>query len=110
MDVAVSNRKDGTVLVTVSGTIDIDTAPALRSAMEGLLDDGRNRIVVDLSGVDFCDSVGLGTFAYSHNHCVEHGGFLRLAAPSPFLARLLATVGLAGRIPVHATVTDALPT
>ena len=108
MDVAVTDRADGVVLMAVSGALDIDSAPRLREAMHGALDRGRSRIVVDLGNVEFCDSVGLGTFAYSHNRCVADGGYLRLAAPSPFLAGLLETVGLTGRIPVHATVSDAL--
>ncbi|MET7425179.1 STAS domain-containing protein [Dactylosporangium sp. NPDC005555] len=109
MDVAVTERPDGVVLVRLLGALDIDSAPLLREAMHRALDSGQSRIVVDLGGVEFCDSVGLGTFAYSHNRCVADGGFLRLAAPSPFLAGLLETVGLSGRIPVHATVSDALP-
>lgn len=108
MDVAVTDCAGGVVLVAVRGALDIDSAPGLREAMHGVLDSGTSRIVVDLGGVEFCDSIGLSTFAYSHNRCVADGGFLRLAAPSPFLAGLLATVGLAGRIPVHATVSDAL--
>ena len=108
MDLAVTTRADGIVLLAVCGALDIDTAPRLRDAVHGLLDSGTNRIVVDLAGVDFCDSVGLGTFAYGHNHCRASGGALRLAAPSPFLAGLLATVGLAGPIPIHDTVTAAL--
>ncbi|MEU0554377.1 STAS domain-containing protein [Dactylosporangium sp. NPDC006015] len=108
MDVAVTDCAGGVVLLTLRGALDIDSAPQLREAMHGALDRGRFRIVVDLGDVDFCDSVGLGTFAYSHNRCVAEGGHLRLAAPSPFLARLLDTVGLTGRIPVHATVSDAL--
>ncbi|MFI5907781.1 STAS domain-containing protein [Dactylosporangium sp. NPDC051541] len=108
MHIAVTNRDDGITLVGLAGTIDINTAPALRDTMHQLLDEGRTRIVIDLAGVTFCDSIGLGTFAYTRNHCQAAGGFVRLAAPTPFMARLLRTVGLAGPIPVHATVTEAL--
>ncbi|WP_432968015.1 STAS domain-containing protein [Dactylosporangium sp. CA-233914] len=103
-----TNRNDGIALVSIRGAIDLTTAPELRDTVHALLDAGRTRIVVDLAGVEFCDSIGLGTFAYGRNHCVASGGFLRLAAPTPFLAGLLRTVGLAGPIPVHTTVTDAL--
>jgi anti-sigma B factor antagonist len=108
MHVAVTNRDADIVLVSIQGAIDINTAAALRDTMHQLLERGHTRIVVDLGGVDFCDSIGLGTFAYTRNHCHASGGFLRLAAPAPFMARLLRTVGLAGPIPVHATVTEAL--
>jgi anti-sigma B factor antagonist len=108
MHVVVTNRDPGTSIVTVQGSLDLTTAPQLRATMDTLLCTGRIRIVVDLTGVDFCDSIGLGTFAYSHNHCAGNGGFLRLAGPSPFLARLLKTVGLTGPIPVYPTVAAAL--
>jgi anti-sigma B factor antagonist len=108
MDVAVTNRADGTTLVTIVGAIDLTTAPDLRQAMHCAVDGGASRIVVDLRGVEFCDSIGLGTFAYAHNHCTASGGSLHLASPSPFLARLLHTVGLAGPIPVHDSLDAAL--
>jgi anti-anti-sigma factor len=108
MDVAVTDRPDGVVVVALRGALDVDTAPGFRDTMHDVLGSGRSRIVVDLSGLDFCDSVGLGTFAYSYNRCVADGGFLALAGPSPFLTGLLGTVGLAGRIPVHGTVSDAV--
>jgi anti-sigma B factor antagonist len=108
MHLAVTNRDADIALLSIHGAIDLNTAPALRDAVHQLLEAGRTRIVVDLAGVDFCDSIGLGTFAYGRNHCVAAGGFLRLAAPSPFLARLLRTVGLTGPIPVHSTVVEAL--
>ncbi|WP_432824307.1 STAS domain-containing protein [Dactylosporangium sp. CA-092794] len=108
MHVAVTNRDDNIALVAVRGSIDLTTAGKLRDAMHALLEAGRTRIVVDLSDVEFCDSIGLGTFAYGHHHCVAAGGFLRLAAPPDFLARLLRTVGLAGPIPVLDTVDAAL--
>jgi anti-sigma B factor antagonist len=108
MDVAVTNREDGTALMTIVGAIDLTTASDLRHAMHGVLDRGACRVVVDVSGVEFCDSIGLGTFAYAHQHCTASGGSLRLASPTPFLARLLQTVGLAGPIPVHDSVDAAL--
>jgi anti-sigma B factor antagonist len=110
MHIAVTNRADGIALVSVHGAIDLSTAPHLRDAMHSVFDSGGTRVVVDLAAVDFCDSIGLGTFAYGHNHCVASGGFLRLVAPAPFLASLLCTVGLTGPIPVHDSVEDALRT
>ncbi|MER7007620.1 STAS domain-containing protein [Dactylosporangium sp. NPDC000555] len=108
MQVAVTNREDGVAVVAVYGSIDVDTAPELRKTMHALFDAGGTRVVIDLSGVEFCDSIGLGTFAYGHNHCVASDGFLRLVGPSPFLARLLRTVGIAGPVPVYDTLGDAL--
>ncbi|MFB9177881.1 STAS domain-containing protein [Dactylosporangium sucinum] len=109
MDVTVTNPSSDVALVTVQGAIDVDTAAGLRAALEHLLDVGTHRIVVDLGGVDFCDSIGLGTLAYTHTTCTAGGGYLRLTAPTPFMQRLLTTVGLTPPIPVFPTVEAALP-
>jgi anti-sigma B factor antagonist len=63
--------------------------------------------VVDLSAVRFCDSLGLSAFVDAHHRCTAAGGFLRLAAPTPFLLRVLAVVGLLRRLGVYETVRGA---
>jgi hypothetical protein len=35
------------------------------------------------------------------------GGFLRLAGPSPFLAKILKTIGLCGKVGVYESVAQA---
>ena len=47
-------------VVIVSGSLDIATAPALREALLTLVADRDASVVVDLDGVDFIDSTGLG--------------------------------------------------
>src|SRR5690349_53534 len=62
MDVVVDEHPTGEpTVVSVRGHLDIDSAPELRDAVEGLLDRDVTRIVVDLAELDFCDSIGLST-------------------------------------------------
>ena len=68
----------------------------LTTTLDQVLDRPRPRIVVDLSGVEFCDSTGLSAFVVGHNQADRDGGWVRLAAPSAWMARLLDTVGLTG--------------
>lgn len=46
-------------LVEVGGRIDSSTAPQLEQALQKIINDGRYRIVVDMSGTDFMSSAGL---------------------------------------------------
>ena len=55
----------------------------------------------------FCDSIGLSALALACNHCVDAGGYLRLAAPTPFLRKVLTVVGLAATLPMYRTVAAA---
>ncbi|WP_189331636.1 STAS domain-containing protein [Actinoplanes ianthinogenes] len=107
MDVSLVHRA-GAVVVEVRGNLDLDSAPELAERLDEVLALPRPRIVIDLAGVEFCDSIGLSTFVVGYNRARAAGGWLRLACPGEFLERLLDTLGLAGRLGVYATVDDAL--
>jgi anti-sigma B factor antagonist len=51
---------DGMTVVTVTGEIDVYSAPALREKLAELVDAGKCRLIVDLEQVEFLDSTGLG--------------------------------------------------
>jgi anti-sigma B factor antagonist len=106
--VSVVGNPDDSVVVTVRGDLDIDSSTVLTTALEQVLDRDRPRVVVDLSGIGFCDSTGLSAFIVGHNRASATGGWLRLAGPGESLGRLLDTVGLTPRVGVYATVADAL--
>ena len=110
MHVSVLGNPDDSVVVTVRGQLDLDTAPVLSTTLDQVLDRAEPRIVVDLSEVEFCDSTGLGAFVAGHNRAERTGGWVRLAAPTDWMARLLDTVGLTGRIAVYPSVAEALST
>jgi len=106
--VSVVGNTDASVVVIVRGNLDIDSATVLSTALDQVLGGPAPCIVIDLSGVEFCDSIGLSAFVVGNRRAVEAGGWLRLAAPTPFLDDLLETVGLTTRLGVYSTVTDAL--
>jgi anti-sigma B factor antagonist len=106
--VSVLGHPDGSVVVTVRGNLDLDSATVLTTTLDQVLERPAPRVVVDLSGVEFCDSTGLSAFVLGHHRAAAAGGWLRLAAPSAWMRRLLDTVGLSRRIGVYPGVADAL--
>jgi anti-sigma B factor antagonist len=106
--VSVVGNPDASVVVTVRGNLDIDSAAVLTTTLDQVLDRPAPRVVVDLSDVEFCDSTGLSAFVVGHNRATATGGWVRLANPTPFLADLLETVGLAERMGMYPSVIDAL--
>jgi anti-sigma B factor antagonist len=96
-------------LITLSGEIDLDTAPAVREALSRCLRDGVQVIDVDLTAVSFCDCSGLNAFLGASEAAVAAGVLLRLHFPCPMLFRLLRLTGSASRLlafPVRERVTS----
>ena len=110
MHVSVLGNPDDSVVVTVRGSLDLDSAPVLTTTLHSALERPVPRIVVDLSGVEFCDSVGLSAFVVGNRRAQEAGGWVRLACPGAAMTELLETVGLTGHLGVFPSVAEALAT
>jgi anti-sigma B factor antagonist len=108
MHVSVIDNPDGSILVNLRGDLDVDTAPALRAALDQALARPTPRVVVDMSGLQFCDSTGLSAFLLAGRHAADRGGWLRLAAPSDWMRGLFDTLGLSRRVVVYPNVGAAL--
>lgn len=106
---AISVRgQDGYTIVTISGELDIASVPVLREQLLGLLRPGTSQLVVDLSGVTFCDASGLAMLVGVARRADLLGGVLRLAAPTPLMSTVLRLTGLDSRFDIFATVAEAI--
>jgi anti-anti-sigma regulatory factor len=66
------------------------------------------RVVVDLSGVEFCDSTGLSAFVVGHNRAAAAAAGCGSPRPSAWMSQLLDTVGLSRRLGIYPGVAEAL--
>lgn len=81
--------------MSVHGEIDLYTVPRLQRELASVLATSEPvRLVVDLSGVDFCDSTGVNVLLAAHRQAREKGGDLELAAPRPAVRKILQVTGL----------------
>ena len=65
-------------------------------------------LLLDLTGTSFCDARGLSIFTRIANRAEATGCRYGLIAPQPPVARVLRISGLDARLPVFATIGDAL--
>ncbi len=107
VEVSVAYRATHTI-VRLCGEIDIATAPGLRERILDLLQPGMWLVILDLSGVSFCDASGLGVLVGSHHHATRLGITLRLTAPQPQISMLLRIHGLDRVLATYPALTDAL--
>ena len=80
---------DATVVDIVGRIALMDGSAQLRDAIGVLMEQGKKRIVLNLAGVDFVDSSGLGELVRTHASVRSHGGQLRLLNPSKHVHDLL---------------------
>lgn len=106
----VSVRTTGSsAVVAVSGEVGAGTAPTLRARIEALVErDAPQHVVLDLGGVDFIDSSGLGTVVRAHKQLRKAGGTLALVVTSQSVLRVLQMSGLDRVLVCHGSLDDAL--
>jgi stage II sporulation protein AA (anti-sigma F factor antagonist) len=103
----VSTAADGIRVLTLAGEVDRDTGQTLREALDAS-GTPYPHIVVDLSRVTFMDSTGINILIAAHRSLTEAGGWIRLAAPTEAVLRLLQIVGVDTVIDCRETLHQAL--
>jgi anti-sigma B factor antagonist len=105
--VAGTDRRNGAVIVSLAGELDLYNAEEVRRALLETLADAPDVLVVDLEGVTFIDSTALGVLIEARSRMDDRSGF-RLAAPGLEARRALEVSGLDRHFAVHDTVADAV--
>ncbi len=103
----VSQRGESTVLA-VHGEVDVYTAPRLREKLVELVAQGNYRIVVDLDGVDFLDSTGLGVLVGGLKRLRTHGGDMALVCTHQRILKVFEITGLTKVFSIHDSLDAAV--
>ena len=88
------NQTPAEAVLTVVGEIDMLTAGRLAATVNDLLADPPPRVVLDMAGVTFCDSQGLGTLVVLSRRATTAQSVLILTNVAGFLLRVLDITGL----------------
>jgi anti-sigma B factor antagonist len=109
VDLSLTTRDEGDrTVVAVGGEIDVYTAPKLREQLVDLVNAGRYHLVVDMEGVEFLDSTGLGVLVGGLKRVRAHDGSLRLVCTQERILKIFRITGLTKVFPIHDTVSEAL--
>ncbi|QTD95825.1 Anti-sigma F factor antagonist [Streptomyces cyanogenus] len=104
----VATAADGVRVLTLAGEIDHHTGDQLRNVLD-VTGTARPRIVVDMRRVTFMDSSGINLLIAVYRAVTEADGWLRLAAPTDSVLRVLHLVGIDGIIECHPTPPSPKP-
>jgi anti-sigma B factor antagonist len=96
-------------VLAVHGELDFDGAPSLRLGLIEAIDESLGRrVVVDLEGVDFIDSAGLGVLVGGLKRAKDGEGELVLVATGQSVLRVLELTGLTRVFAIHSSRAAAL--
>jgi anti-sigma B factor antagonist len=94
MNAGAQDKPKVETVIYVAGELDFHTAPALRKEILALLNDGVNRLVLDVGQLDFIDSSGLSVIIAGFKRYKESGGELILRSLTERTRRVLEVSGL----------------
>ena len=106
----VQNRvDDGVAVVTVTGDVDVATCAALRdSLLQVIADENFRGLVVNLAGVSFIDSTGIGVLVGAWRRTKATDGDLALASTSRQAQSVLDATGLTKVLSIYGSEEEAV--
>ena len=110
LSINITTEHEGeTVIFKLTGSLDIATSPSVRAALLEETGEGKKHdVVVDLTGLEFLDSTGLGALIGAQRRALEHGAEVRLVVSDGPIARLLNITGLVRVFGVYPSLDAAI--
>ncbi|MFE2754187.1 STAS domain-containing protein [Actinosynnema sp. NPDC059335] len=104
---SVEAHRTGCAVVVATGELDLAGARRVLDRMDRLVSEGRDRIVLDMSGVAFCGAQAMSALVRTRARAQRSGGWLRLAAVPPHVRRVFERTDLDRLFPRYPDVASA---
>ncbi|WP_250564065.1 STAS domain-containing protein [Sphaerisporangium fuscum] len=103
-------RHDEHIVLRVAGELDFHDVPAFYAHLDQawISPGGGPRVIVDLAGLTFCDSAGLGALIYAYNQVTAANGRFVLVAVPDNLRRRMRMSGLDRHLECRDTIDQAV--
>lgn len=84
---------EGVDSLNLQGFLDAHTAPDFEKELQKLISEGRFKIVVNLDGLEYISSAGLGVFMGVIEDIRNNGGDLKICCASPKVFKVFDLLG-----------------
>lgn len=110
MNLRVETRqpREGIAVIALAGEVDVYTSPRVKQEIVNLLNSDVTRMVVDLTGVEYLDSTGLGVLIGGLKRARERDGDLKLICDNVRILRIFEITGLTKIFDIYRSETEAL--
>jgi anti-anti-sigma factor len=109
MAVETKQLESGFAVVTVSGRLALGgETEKFNAAVNTLLQKAQKKFILDISGLDYVDSSGVGMLVSCLTNVKKAGGELRLVGANPRIKRILSMTGVDNLMPMFSTLNEAI--
>jgi len=102
-----AEREDGICTITLSGEVDVYTAPRLKETLIETIESGCANVIVNLEDVGFIDSSGLGVLVGGLRRAKERSGAIRLVCTRENILKIFRITGLDKVFPILESAEEA---
>ena len=99
---------NGVAVVHLAGRFDFASGPEVRAQLLNAVDAGHPKLIVEMGGVAFIDSAGIGALIGGLRAARQAGGDVRLSNPRPQARTLLSLTSIDQVLEMHSSVEAAL--
>jgi anti-sigma B factor antagonist len=108
MDLNITTARDGNVCrISVQGEIDVYTSPVLKAEIVDAVEQGCINLIIDIDGVGFIDSSGLGVLVSGLRRVKENAGSMRIVCTKDNILKIFRITGLDRVFPVFSSAEEA---
>lgn len=86
--------EQGLPILTLVGEVDVYTYPQLKVAIAEIIDKGNKDMIINLEGVKYIDSTGLGVLANGANKIAKSNGLIGIICTKPQIKKIFEVSGL----------------
>jgi len=104
----VERNESGITVLEVTGRLALGReSQRIETMIEDLAKKGSHKVVLDLTGVDYIDSTGIGMLALASGKFKEAGGSMAVVAPEGRVLQMLKLTQMSAILQVHSTLAAA---
>jgi anti-sigma B factor antagonist len=93
-DIKTEQLGDGAYIISLSGEVDLYTAPDFKQQLLQVIEDGAKQVIVDFSETTFIDSTTLGVLVGGVKRLRPNGGQLSLVCSDRNITKIFEITGL----------------
>ncbi len=100
MQLSVTTEDSGVVVIRIAGEMDMYNAHQLKDTVTQQLEGGSKRLAVDLSGLEYIDSSGIGALLYTFTQAKNRQCVVQFAGAHGPVHKVISLTGLLGFLPL----------